>query len=49
MLVITAVAWYTLNVARVAWRDGNKSGAVTVGILAVVAFLMPTLVLFWHH
>jgi hypothetical protein len=48
MLVITVLiaagtSWYTINLARVAWRDGNRWGAAVVGVLAAVAFALPIL------
>lgn len=36
--VIAAVSWYTFNVGRVAWRQGNRLGAVGATILALIVF-----------
>ncbi len=41
MVIIAAVTWYTINIGRVAWRRGNKGGAIGVGILAALTFLFP--------
>lgn len=44
-LAIGSIAWYTWNVARVAWRSGNRSGAAIVGALALTALLFPAAML----
>jgi hypothetical protein len=49
LLLVTGIAWYTFNVARLAWRDGNKAGAFMVGALALLAFVFPTLVLLFKN
>lgn len=45
ILIAGCVGWYTVNVARLAWRAGRKGGAVAVGALALVAFALPTALL----
>lgn len=45
-LIICAIAWYTMNVARVAWRSGNKTGAAMVAVVAFIALAFPSGMLF---
>jgi hypothetical protein len=45
IFVAGCVGWYTVNVARLAWRHGNKAGAAAVGALALIAFALPTALL----
>lgn len=46
LAMVAAVAWYTVNVARLAWQSDQKGGAFVVGLLALTAFLLPALMLF---
>ena len=39
------IAWYTINIARNAWAQGNKGGATLVFFVALIAFVLPTLTL----
>lgn len=43
--IVAAVAWYTFNLARVAWRGGNRGGAAGVAILAFLTFAVSCFVL----
>lgn len=42
------VAWYTLNIARVAWREQNTLGGVLTALLALVALALSWGVLWWN-
>lgn len=46
LAAVASVAWYTFNSARLAWQSGQKGGAFIVGLLALVTFALPTVLLF---
>ncbi|QGG48413.1 hypothetical protein FTV88_2315 [Heliorestis convoluta] len=47
MLTIMAVVIYTINYGRQQWRNGLKLAAVTTYLLALMAFTLPILLLFF--
>lgn len=47
--VTLGVSFYTLSYALWLWKRKNKRGAVGVGILALLAFLYPGIILFFVH
>ncbi len=49
IFVAGCVGWYTVNVARLAWRSGNKAGAAATGVLALVAVALPTALLLFRE
>lgn len=46
--VIGAISWYTFNIARVAWQDGNRFGAIATALLAFVTFAFSALTLLFR-
>lgn len=37
LIVSALIGWYTINVARVEWANGNRFGAVVIAALAAVS------------
>lgn len=48
-LFVLGVGWYTFNIARIAWAEGNKGGAAAVTLLALTAVGLPLGLLFLGH
>ncbi|MHB0885743.1 MAG: hypothetical protein ACYC6I_05190 [Bacillota bacterium] len=44
----TAVAAYTMAYAVETWRQKNRAGAIGVGIIALVAVVLPAAMLFFR-
>lgn len=45
IIICTLIGWYTINIARVAWAGGNRTGAVATALLAVAAAGFPITIL----
>lgn len=45
LFVVACITWYTVNIARVAWREGNRFGAVLTSVLAVLTAALPLMAL----
>lgn len=48
-LGVLATGWYTFNIARIAWAEGKKGGAVRATLLALTAVGLPLWMLFFGH